>query len=145
MNYQQLAQLVDEYGSQGFKVLAFPCNQFGAQEPGTHEKIIAFVKKYDPDMPEKLFFFEKADVNGPNAREPYRVLKPAALEANGKEDIPWNFSKCSTFSATAFSHGHTAKFLVDRDGIPFKRYHRTAPLDMKADIEALMAKPASSS
>lgn len=71
--------------------MAFPCNQFGAQEPGTHEEILEFVKKYDERMAEKLIFFEKADVNGANAREVYSYLKPIAPNDDGTTDIRWNF------------------------------------------------------
>jgi len=73
-------------------VLAFPCNQFGAQEPGTHEEILEFVKKFDEKMSEKLVFFEKADVNGANAREVYSYLKQALPSEDGTADVRWNFS-----------------------------------------------------
>lgn len=62
------------------------------QEPGTHEEIIEFVKKFDPEMDKKLTFFEKADVNGANAREVFSFLKsklPGTEEGSG--DIRWNF------------------------------------------------------
>lgn len=94
MNYTQLPQLVDEYGARGFKVLAFPCNQFGGQEPGSNEEIIAFVKKFDPEMPKKLTFFEKADVNGASSREPYAFLKNACPNEDGTTNIRWNFGEC---------------------------------------------------
>jgi glutathione peroxidase len=73
------------------KILAFPCNQFGAQEPGTNEEILEFVKRYDTDMAEKLTFFDKADVNGANTREVYSYIKPLAPNADGSLDISWNF------------------------------------------------------
>lgn len=95
VNYTQLPQLADEYGPRGFKILAFPCNQFGAQEPGTHEEILEFVKKYDPEMDKKLIFFEKGDVNGANAREPYTFLKKVLPGSEGSPDIRWNFGKRS--------------------------------------------------
>lgn len=90
-NYQELPQLSDEYSCQGLKILAFPCNQFGAQEPDTNEAILEFVKRYDADMVEKLTFFEKADVNGANARETYTYVKPLATNSDGSIDIRWNF------------------------------------------------------
>jgi glutathione peroxidase len=74
-------------------VLAFPCNQFGGQEPGTHEEILEFVKQYDEHMSEKLTFFEKNDVNGANAREPYSFIKQACPNDDGTTDIRWNFGK----------------------------------------------------
>lgn len=93
MNYQQLPKLFDEYGSRGFKILAFPCNQFGGQEPGTHDEIIEFVKAFDTDMPEKLTFFEKADVNGANAREVFTFLKQQLPNDDGTTDVRWNFGE----------------------------------------------------
>lgn len=123
-NYDQLPVLYDEYAKRGFKILAFPSNQFGAQEPGTHEEIIEFVKKFDSDMPNKLIFFEKTDVNGANAREVYSFIKPLALNSDDTTDIRWNF----------------AKFLIDHEGKPYKRYNSTAPFDMKEDIEMLLKK-----
>jgi glutathione peroxidase len=74
-------------------VLAFPCNQFGGQEPGTHEEIIEFVKKIDEHIPEKVTFFEKSDVNGANARESFSFLKQACPNDDGSTDIRWNFGK----------------------------------------------------
>jgi hypothetical protein len=93
--------LIDHYGGGGannnnnkFQILAFPCNQFGGQEPGTHEEILEFVKtKFDPDIDQKLRFFEKADVNGANAREVYSFLKPVAPNEDGTTDVRWNFGK----------------------------------------------------
>jgi glutathione peroxidase len=93
MNYTQLPQLVDEYGSRGLKILAFPCNQFGGQEPGSPEEILAFVAKYDKEMAKKLVFFEKADVNGANTREVYSYLKKTCPNEDGTADIRWNFGK----------------------------------------------------
>ena len=80
-NYTQLPKLVDEYGARGFKVLAFPCNQFGGQEPGTNEQILTFVEKFGAR--DKLEYFEKGDVNGNNAREVFSFLKREL----GQEDI----------------------------------------------------------
>jgi glutathione peroxidase len=90
-NYQELPQLHDEYAPQGLKILAFPCNQFGAQEPGTSEEILEFVKKFDLDMAQKLIFLEKADVNGAQTREVYSFVKPLAPNSDGTLDIRWNF------------------------------------------------------
>ena len=91
MSYTQLPVLHDEYGARGLKILAFPCNQFGLQEPGTHEEILEFVKQFDADMEKKLIFFEKADVNGAETREVYSFIKPKALNEDGTVDIRWNF------------------------------------------------------
>lgn len=78
-------------------MLGFPCNQFGAQEPGTHAEILEFVRtKFNVDFP----MFAKIEVNGPGTAEIYRFLK-----ADGP-DIRWNF----------------AKFLVGRDGDVLERF-----------------------
>jgi glutathione peroxidase-family protein len=73
----------------GMYILAYA--QFGAQEPGTHEEIIQSVKKIDPTAPDKLTFFEKADVNGANAREVFSFLKRELPNDDGTGDIRWNF------------------------------------------------------
>lgn len=110
-HYEGLEALHRKYEPRGFTVLGFPCNQFGAQEPGTPEQIQTFCStKYDVTFP----LFAKGDVNGPNAQPLYKELK-----GSGK-DIEWNF----------------AKFLVGRDGTLIKRFDaRTAPSDLAADIE----------
>jgi len=86
------------------------------------------VKKFDPKMAEKLIFFSKDDVNGSNAREVYRYMKPLAPNDDGSTDIRWNF----------------AKFLVDREGNVVKRSTEN-PDSLKPDIEALLEKKASAS
>lgn len=88
-----MSKLSDEYSSRGLQILAFPCNQFGGQEPGDHQQIVEFTKTLDNDMPEKLHFFEKADVNGANAREVFSFLKDALPNDDGTNNIRWNFSK----------------------------------------------------
>jgi len=78
---------------QGFSVLGFPCNQFGAQEPGTDAEILEFAtSKYDVTFP----LFSKIDVNGDGACELYAWLR----EQSGGDDISWNFEK----------------FIIDRSG-----------------------------
>ncbi len=110
-HYEGLEALYRKYGPKGLVVLGFPCNQFGAQEPGTPEQIQTFCStKYDVTFP----LFAKGDVNGPNSQPLYRELK------GGGPDIEWNF----------------AKFLVGRDGKLIKRFDaRTAPSELAADIE----------
>lgn len=128
-DYTQFSKICDDYADRGLKVLAFPCNQFGGQEPGTHEEILEFVKKYD-NVQDKMTFFEKADVNGAKAREVYSFLKPKLLNDDDTTDVRWNF----------------AKFLVDHEGTPFRRYATgVAPDDMRPDIEALLKKKEESS
>lgn len=125
-NYVQFSDLADKLSSRGFKILAFPCNQFGGQEPGTHEEILNFVEK-NFGAKDKFTWFEKGHVNGKDTREVYSFLKQklSSEDGDGTADIRWNF----------------AKFLVDHEGTPFKRYGpKTNPEDMTADIEELLAK-----
>lgn len=119
--------MVDKYGDQGLKVLAFPCNQFGGQEPGTHEEILKFSEKFNAR--EKFVWFEKGDVNGENAREVFTFLKDKIAFDNGeKGNVRWNFGK----------------FLVDHEGIPYKRIGSKTNVDpdMVEDIETLLKKKA---
>jgi len=115
--------LVDEFGSDHFKVLAFPCNQFGYQEPGTHEEILDFVET-EFKAKDKFTWFEKGHVNGGSTREVFSFLKrELPSKSDSSSDIEWNF----------------AKFLVDKRGIPYKRYSsKTSPLKFKSDIELLL-------
>jgi len=101
-------------------VLAFPCNQFGAQEPGTHAEILAFARsRYDVNFP----MFEKVEVNGAGACELYRLLKAARADEQGKQDIAWNFTK----------------FLVDGDGQVVARFAPTVtPEDIGTTLAALL-------
>lgn len=123
-NYVQFSKLYDEYDSRGFKILAFPCNQFGAQEAGTNEEILEFVEsKFGAK--DKFTWFEKGHVNGKDTREIYSFLKKKLPWEDGTADIRWNF----------------AKFLIDHEGTPFKRYgSKTTPEEMAADIEELLIK-----
>ena len=118
--YAELQALHDKYSSRGFSVLGFPCNQFGAQEPGNAEEIASFCKlTYDVSFP----VYGKIDVNGDNAAPIYRYLKDEAPGLLGSKSIKWNFTK----------------FLVDRSGKVVKRYPPQAkPEDLAKDIEALL-------
>ncbi|KAK1931393.1 putative phospholipid hydroperoxide glutathione peroxidase 6 [Phytophthora citrophthora] len=119
-NYPELQQLHEKYQEEGLVVLGFPCNQFAGQEPGTHEEIIEFVKQYNVTFP----LLEKHDVNGSNARPVFTYLK-AKLPGTFGNYIKWNFTK----------------FLVDRNGQPFKRYApKDLPLSFEEDIKELLAK-----
>jgi len=114
-NYRELQAIYDRYSSQGFVVLGFPCNQFGAQEPGSSQDIIKFAGKYGVTFP----MFEKIDVNGPNTHPLYKYLKEQKGELLGS-DIKWNFGK----------------FLVGREGQVLSRYAPTAnPESIAGDIE----------
>lgn len=101
-------------------MLAFPCNQFGAQEPGSNEEILEFARsKYDVNFP----MFAKIDVNGDNAADLYKLLKQAQPDEEGKQDIPWNFTK----------------FLVDGDGKVIARFGpQTTPEELEPKIRELL-------
>jgi glutathione peroxidase len=118
--YEGLEALHRRYADKGFEVLGFPCNQFGAQEPGNAEEIANFCSlTYDVTFP----LLGKIDVNGPNAAPIYGHLKKEAPGVLGSEGIKWNFTK----------------FLVDRSGKVVKRYApQTKPEDIARDIEALL-------
>ena len=118
--YEGLEALHRDYGARGFEVLAFPCNQFGAQEPGDAAEIANFCSlTYDVTFP----VFAKIDVNGDDAAPLFKHLKKAAPGLLGSEGIKWNFTK----------------FLVDRAGKVVGRYAPTTkPADIAKDIEALL-------
>lgn len=101
--YAGLEALYRKYKDDGFVVLGFPCNQFGAQEPGTEAEISAFCQtKFDVTFP----MFAKVDVNGENAHPLFQWLKGEKKGIFGTESIKWNFTK----------------FLVGPDGHVIKRY-----------------------
>lgn len=118
--YQGLEALYEKYRDQGLAVLGFPCNQFGAQEPGTAEQIGSFCQKnYGVSFP----MFEKIDVNGEGAHPLYRWLKSSAKGLLGSEAVKWNFTK----------------FLVDRQGNVVDRFAPTTkPEDLESNVEALL-------
>jgi len=120
--YAGLEKLYKKYHAQGFEILAFPCNQFRNQEPGTPEEIQNFCKvNYGVTFP----LFEKIDVNGKHSHPLYLYLKKEAPGFLGSESIKWNFTK----------------FLIDRDGKVIQRYgSSTKPADIAADIEKLLTK-----
>jgi glutathione peroxidase len=118
--YEGLEALYQKYRDRGLEVLGFPCNQFGAQEPGSAEEIGSFCQKnYGVSFP----MFEKIDVNGETAHPLYRWLKSSAKGLLGSEAIKWNFTK----------------FLIDRNGNVIDRFAPTTkPEDLKSDVEALL-------
>ncbi len=101
--YRGLQELHEQYGSRGFEVLGFPCNQFGAQEPGTSDEIAQFCEtSYGVTFP----LFEKIEVNGDGRHPLYRELT-AVPDGDGEAgDIQWNFEK----------------FLVSPDGTTVRRF-----------------------
>jgi glutathione peroxidase len=115
--YEGLEQLHLKYKERGFQVLGFPCNQFGAQEPGTAEEIGAFCgTHYNVTFP----IFAKIEVNGPNAHPLYRFLKDRKPGIFGTQNIKWNFTK----------------FLIDRDGNVVRRYEPSVtPEEIQADLD----------
>ena len=118
--YAGLEALYRKFADRGLVVFGFPCNQFGAQEPGSEKEIASFCSaNYDVTFP----MFAKIDVNGENAHPLYRLLKREAPGILGSEAIKWNFTK----------------FLVDREGHVVKRYASTdTPEQIAKDIEALL-------
>jgi glutathione peroxidase len=118
--YAGLEALHRRYADRGFAALGFPCNQFGAQEPGDAEEIARFCSlTYDVTFP----IFAKVDVNGAATAPLFARLKAAAPGLLGSRAIKWNFTK----------------FLVDRTGRVVQRYApTTAPDRIAADIEALL-------
>ena len=121
--YAGLERLYRTYRDRGFAVLGFPCNQFGAQEPGSAAEIGAFCEKnYGVSFP----IFAKIEVNGEKAHPLFRFLKrekPGLLGLLGSGAIRWNFTK----------------FLVDRNGRVVARYaSMTKPESLAKDIETLL-------
>ena len=118
--YEGLEALHRDYADRGFEVLAFPCNQFGSQEPGDATEIANFCTlTYDVTFP----VFAKVDVNGGDADPLFDRLKSDAPGVLGSKAIKWNFTK----------------FLVDREGRVVDRYAPTTkPADIRADIEKLL-------
>jgi glutathione peroxidase len=118
--YDWLVKLWQDFGPRGFEVLAFPCNQFGGQEPGNAEEIEQFCKV---NFGLSFAPFGKIEVNGPGETPLYHWLKSEAPGLLGTKKIKWNFTK----------------FLIGRDGKVVRRYAPTAkPEAIAADIEALL-------
>jgi glutathione peroxidase len=118
--YKGLNQLHKDLNPRGFSVLAFPCNQFGEQEPGSAEVIERFCQQiYDIRFP----IFAKIEVNGPNAHPLYKWLTHEARGLLGTRSIKWNFTK----------------FLLDREGKVVRRFGSiTKPHKIRAKIEKLL-------
>ena len=118
--YTGLESLHQTYGERGFSVLAFPCNQFGGQEPGSEEEIQSFCDlNYQTSFP----LFSKIEVNGAGSHPLYAHLKEQAPGVLGSKRIKWNFTK----------------FLVNQHGEVVKRYApSTKPEAIASDIEALL-------
>ena len=116
--YKDLQNLYEKYQDQGLEVLGFPCNQFGAQEPGTNEEVKSFC---DVNYNVSFKMFNKIDVNGSDASPLFKFLKHESPGIMGTEAIKWNFTK----------------FLVNKDGQVIKRF---APKDGESEIESELQK-----
>ena len=118
--FHGLENVYEKYKDQGLVVLGFPCNQFGSQDPGSHEEIGEFCQRnYGVSFP----MFAKVDVKGPEAHAIFRYL---TRETKGfiNRNIKWNFTK----------------FLIGRDGQILGRYAPTTkPESLEADIEKALA------
>ncbi|KAH7287112.1 hypothetical protein KP509_32G038600 [Ceratopteris richardii] len=126
-NYTELAELYSKFKNQdmngiaGLEILAFPCNQFGAQEPGSNQQIKEFAcSRFKAEYP----IFDKIDVNGENTAPLYKFLK--ASKSTGllgtlvRDNVKWNFEK----------------FLVDKNGNVVGRYEpTTSPANLENDVK----------
>ncbi|KAL5558243.1 hypothetical protein UlMin_034454 [Ulmus minor] len=119
-NYSELSHVYEKYKTQGFEILAFPCNQFGGQEPGSNPEIKQFAcTRFKAEFP----IFDKVDVNGPNTAPVYQFLKSSAGGFLG-DLVKWNFEK----------------FLIDKNGKVVERYPpTTSPFQIEKDIQKLLA------
>ncbi|MBX7526947.1 glutathione peroxidase [Qipengyuania vesicularis] len=118
--YDGLEKLFQDYKDQGFEVMAFPCDQFGNQEPGDASEIEQFCKvNFGLTFP----LMQKVDVNGDQASPLFDWMKAEAPGLMGSKSIKWNFTK----------------FLIDREGNVVKRYGPAdAPATIAKDIEKLL-------
>ena len=118
--YDGLEKLWRDYGDRGFEVIAFPCNQFGGQEPGSAEEIGEFCRvNFGLSFP----LMAKVEVNGPNADPLWNWLKDSAPGIFGTKRIKWNFTK----------------FLIGRDGRVAKRFAPTdKPEDIAGEVEKIL-------
>lgn len=120
--YAEMQAIYEKYRDQGLVVLGFPCNQFGAQEPGNSKVISEFCSK---EYGVTFDMFEKVEVNGPDACGLYKYLTSLDLKPIGKGKVSWNFEK----------------FLLARDGAVVARFDpQTAPNDksLVTEIERLL-------
>ncbi len=118
--YDGLEAVFQQFKDRGFEVLGFPCNQFGAQEPGNADEIAEFCKiNFGVTFP----LMQKVDVNGPDASPLFDWMKGEKKGLMGSTSIKWNFTK----------------FLIDRDGNVVKRYGpQDTPKMIAKDIEKLL-------
>ena len=118
--YKGLQELYSKYSNKDFEILAFPCNQFGAQEPGSNEEIKEFC---DINFNVSFKIFDKINVNGSSASPLFKHLKNEAKGVMGSEAIKWNFTK----------------FLIDNNGSVIKRYSpQTTPDKIEKDLSKIL-------
>lgn len=118
--YEGLEETFRAYGDRGFVVLGVPCNQFGAQEPGSEADIKAFcTSRYEVSFP----MFSKLDVNGPGRHPLYQWLTAEPTSPDGAGDVQWNF----------------AKFLVGKDGAVLARFAPTTTPTSEKVVAAVEA------
>lgn len=118
--YKGLQELYSKYSNKDFEILAFPCNQFGAQEPGSNEEIKEFC---DSNFNVSFKIFDKINVNGSSASPLFKHLKNEAKGVMGSEAIKWNFTK----------------FLIDNNGSVIKRYSpQTTPDKIDKDLSKIL-------
>lgn len=113
--YDQIEKLYKQFQGQGFMVLAFPCNDFGGQEPGTNEEIATFCKKYDVTFP----LMDKLHVKGPEQSPLYAALTGPNAKFPG--DVKWNFGK----------------FLIGKDGEVIARFEPKTKVDEPQVVAAV--------
>nr|WP_137678254.1 glutathione peroxidase [Parerythrobacter lutipelagi] len=118
--YKGLEAVFQDYKDKGFEVMAFPCNQFGGQEPGNQDDIEQFC---EVNFGLSFLLMKKVDVNGDGASPLFDWMKGEAPGLMGSKSIKWNFTK----------------FLIDRDGKVVKRYApQDTPDAIRKDIEKLL-------
>ena len=118
--YKGLQEIYSKYSDKDFEILAFPCNQFGAQEPGSNEEIKEFC---DINFNVSFKIFDKINVNGASASPLFKHLKNEAKGVMGSEAIKWNFTK----------------FLIDNKGSVLKRYSpQTTPDKIDKDLSKIL-------
>ena len=118
--YKGLQEIYSKYSDKDFEILAFPCNQFGAQEPGSNEEIKEFC---DINFNVSFKIFDKINVNGSSASPLFKHLKNEAKGVMGSEAIKWNFTK----------------FLIDNNGSVVKRYSpQTTPDKIDEDLSKIL-------
>jgi glutathione peroxidase len=114
--YEGLESMYKKFKDKGFEILAFPCNQFRGQEPGTNQEIKEFCSS---KFGVTFQLFDKIDVNGENAHPLFKYLT-----AGGEQPIKWNFEK----------------FLVEQNGVVLKRYGtKVEPKEIEKDIENILS------